>query len=273
MDRYAVIGHPITHSLSPQIHTIFAKQTQQALEYEGIELPLTSFETRLWQLIKSGYLGFNVTVPFKGDAFDFVDELSERSKRARAVNTIKILPDGRSMGDTTDGIGLLNDLQDNLGWKFDGANVLILGAGGAVRGVLDPIIAANPASITLANRTLEKAEELADDFAQITPSSFEELSGRFDIIINGTSASLSGQLPPISESLINPDVKCYDMMYSAEPTAFLKWALQLGAVDVSDGLGMLVGQAAESFYCWRGVKPEVKSVIDALRGQLTDSKG
>lgn len=272
MDRYAVIGHPITHSLSPQIHTIFAQQTQQSLEYEGIELPLTSFETRLWQLIKDGYLGFNVTVPFKGDAFDFVDELSERSKRARAVNTIKILPNGRSVGDTTDGVGLLNDLQNNLGWALEHQHILILGAGGAVRGVLDPIIGANPASITLANRTLEKAEELADDFAQITPSSFEELSGRFDLIINGTSASLSGQLPPISESFINPSVKCYDMMYSAQPTSFLKWAKQLGAEQLSDGLGMLVGQAAESFQLWRGVMPDVKPVIDSIRSQLMNPK-
>ncbi|MFQ3229098.1 shikimate dehydrogenase [Reinekea sp.] len=269
MDRYAVIGHPITHSLSPQIHTLFAAQTTQSLTYEGIELPLTSFETRLWQLIKEGYLGFNVTMPFKGDAFDFVDELTERAKRARAVNTIKILADGRTIGDTTDGVGLLNDLQQHLKWTLEDTHILMLGAGGAVRGVLEPLIEANPASLTLANRTLEKAEELADDFPEITPCSFAELSGRFDLIINGTSASLSGMLPPIPESLINPGVKCYDMMYSAEPTAFLKWATSLGAVDLSDGLGMLVGQAAESFNYWRGVSPEVQPVIDELRQRLT----
>jgi shikimate dehydrogenase len=269
MDRYAVIGHPITHSLSPQIHTLFAAQTSQSLAYEGIELPLTSFETRLWQLIKEGYLGFNVTVPFKGDAFDFVDELTERAKRARAVNTIKILADGRTIGDTTDGVGLFNDLRQHLNWALEDTNILVLGAGGAVRGVLEPLIAANPASLTLANRTLEKAEELADDFPEITPSSFAELSGRFDIIINGTSASLSGLLPPIPEALINPSVKCYDMMYSAEPTAFLKWAASLGAVDLADGLGMLVGQAAESFHYWRGVSPDVQPVIDEIRQQLT----
>lgn len=269
MDRYAVIGHPITHSLSPKIHTIFAEQTAQRLMYEGIELPLTSFETRLWQLIKDGYRGFNVTMPFKGDAFDFVDELTERAKRARAVNTIKILADGRTMGDTTDGVGLLNDLQQHLKWQLENTNILVLGAGGAVRGVLDPLIEANPASLTLANRTIEKAEELADDFPEITPCSFKDLHGRFDLIINGTSASLSGLLPPIPENLINPNVKCYDMMYSAEPTAFLMWAMSLGAVEVSDGLGMLVGQAAESFDSWRGVRPQVQPVIDAIRQQLT----
>jgi shikimate dehydrogenase len=269
MDRYAVIGHPIRHSLSPKIHTFFAAQTAQDLTYESIELPLTSFETRMWNLIKEGYLGFNVTAPFKGDAFDFVDELTERAKLARAVNTIKVLKDGRTIGDTTDGVGLLNDLVQNLKWPLEDAHILIIGAGGAVRGVLAPIIEANPASITLANRTLEKAEVLADDFPQLTPSAFEDLNGQFDIIINGTSASLSGHLPPIPEHLINADVKCYDMMYSATPTAFLKWAENLGATQLSDGLGMLVGQAAESFQYWRQVNPEVQPVITELRTHLS----
>jgi shikimate dehydrogenase len=272
MDRYAVIGHPITHSLSPQIHTLFAAQTQQDLEYEGIELPLTSFETRLWQLIKDGVRGFNVTVPFKGDAFEFVDELTERAKRARAVNTIKVLDDGRTIGDTTDGVGLLNDLQNHLKWKVEDANILVIGAGGAVRGVLEPLIEANPSAITLANRTVEKAEVLADDFPELIPCAFEDLRGQFDIIINGTSASLSGHLPPIPESLINPGTKCYDMMYGAEPTAFLRWAANLGAVELADGLGMLVGQAAVSFEYWRGVAPEVQPVIDSLRAQLSQAE-
>lgn len=268
MDRFAVIGHPITHSLSPQIHALFAEQTKQDMSYEGIDLPPTSFETRVWQLLKDGFQGFNVTVPFKGDAFDFVDEPTERAKRCRSVNTIMKLPDGRTFGDTTDGIGLLFDLQQHLQWPIEGKHVLILGAGGAVRAIIEPLVSANPASLVLANRTQAKAEELADDFPQLSPCSFKELSGRFDIIINGTSSSLSGQLPPIPEDIINPGTHCYDMMYGKDKTAFLAWAEQLGAVHTADGLGMLVAQAAESFSIWRGVRPDVVPVIAELRKHL-----
>ncbi|MEJ2043143.1 MAG: shikimate dehydrogenase [Reinekea sp.] len=270
MDRYAVIGHPITHSLSPQIHTLFAKQTQQDLQYEGIELPVTSFETRVWQLFKDGYCGFNVTVPFKMDAFDFVDEMTERAKRARAVNTLKKLDDGRIFGDTTDGVGLLKDLVENLHWEIKDKNILILGAGGAVRGVLEPLLGLDPKSIQVANRTLKKAEELGDEFPEITPCTFDELSGQIDIIINGTSASLSGQVPPIDEALVNASTHCYDMMYGKESTAFLKWARQHGAQHCADGLGMLVAQAAESYEIWRNVRPQTKPVIDALRASLSE---
>ena len=268
MDRYAVIGHPITHSLSPQIHTLFAQQTKEELVYEGIELPITSFETRVWQLFKEGYQGFNVTVPFKTDAFDFVDEMTERAKRARAVNTLKKLADGRIFGDTTDGVGLLADLRNNLNWNIEGQNILILGAGGAVRGVLEPLLEANPASLVLANRTMKKVEELADDFPELTPATFDELSGQFDLIINGTSASLSGQVPPLPEGTVNAGSKCYDMMYGKEPTAFMVWAAEQGAVHCADGLGMLVSQAAESFNIWRGVVPDTAAVIEQMRESL-----
>jgi len=268
MDRYAVLGHPITHSLSPQIHTLFAEQTKQDLQYDGIELPITSFETRVWQLFKEGYSGFNVTVPFKGDAFDFVDEMTDRAKRSRAVNTMKKLEDGRIFGDTTDGAGLIFDLVDNLGWALEDQNILILGAGGAVRGVLEPLLEANPASLVLANRTIQKAEELADEFPELTPSTFDELTGQFDIVINGTSASLSGQVPPLPAGLVNAGCKCYDMMYGKEPTSFMVWANEQGVVDTADGLGMLVSQAAESFFIWRGVRPDVRLVIDQLRQTL-----
>lgn len=270
MDRYAVIGHPITHSLSPQIHALFAQQTNQDMQYEGIELPVTSFETRIWQLFKDGYSGFNVTVPFKTDAFDFVDEMTDRAKRARAVNTLKKLDDGRIFGDTTDGVGLLNDLVANLNWSLKDKNIVILGAGGAVRGVLEPLIAEDPKSIQVANRTAKKAEELGDEFPEITPCTFDELSGSIDLLINGTSASLSGQVPPISESLIGPETHCYDMMYGKTPTAFLQWAKAQGAVHCADGLGMLVGQAADSFEIWRGLRPDTRPVIDALRASLAD---
>ncbi len=268
MDRYAVIGHPIKHSLSPQIHSIFAAQTKQDLVYEGIELPVTSFETRVWQMFKEGYSGFNVTAPFKTDAFDFVDEMSERAKRARAINTLKKMDDGRIYGDTTDGVGLLIDLRENLKWQIENQNILILGAGGAVRGVLEPLLEANPASLVLANRSMKKVEELTDDFPEITPATFDELSGQFDIIINGTSASLSGQVPPLPEGTINAGTKCYDMMYGAEPTAFMVWAAKQGAVHCADGLGMLVGQAAESFAIWRGIRPDSSSVIKEIRKSL-----
>lgn len=268
MDRYAVVGHPITHSLSPAIHRMFAEQTGEKMEYEGIELPVTSFETRIWQLFKDGYSGFNVTAPFKGDAFDFVDQMSGRAERARAVNTMKKMDDGRIFGDTTDGVGLLTDLTENLGWSLQNANILILGAGGAVRGVLEPLLAQDPNSLVVANRTLQKAEELADDYPALTPSTFDELHGQFDLVINGTSASLSGQIPPLPAGLINAGTKCYDMAYGKEPTAFLVWAKAQGAVEYSDGLGMLVGQAAESFYIWRNVRPDVKPIIEKLRETL-----
>ena len=270
MDRYAVIGHPITHSLSPQIHALFAQQTQQNMQYEGIELPVTSFETRIWQLFKDGYSGFNVTVPFKGDAFDFVDEMTDRAKRARAVNTLKKLDNGRVFGDTTDGVGLLKDLTENLNWTLADKNIVILGAGGAVRGVLEPLLAEDPKSIQVANRTLKKAEELGDDFPEITPCTFDELTGPIEILINGTSASLSGQVPPIDEALIGTETRCYDMMYGKTPTAFLQWAAAQGATHCADGLGMLVGQAADSFEIWRGVRPETRPVIDTLRASLAD---
>ncbi|TXR54797.1 shikimate dehydrogenase [Reinekea thalattae] len=270
MDRYSVVGHPIKHSLSPMIHRMFAEQTGEEIEYEGIELPVTSFETRIWQLFKEGYSGFNVTAPFKGDAFDFVDDMSDRAKQARAVNTMKKMPNGRIFGDTTDGVGLLNDLLDNLGWTLNKANILILGAGGAVRGVLEPLLAQDPESLVVANRTLQKAEELAEEYPALTPSTFDELDQPFDLIINGTSASLSGQLPPIPADVVTSQSRCYDMAYGNKPTAFLEWSKQQGVKECADGLGMLVGQAAESFYIWRGVRPDVKPVIEALRQQLLD---
>lgn len=269
MDRYAVIGHPITHSLSPQIQSLFAQQTGEQFTYEGIELPLMSFETRIWQLFKEGFSGFNITMPFKDDAFDFADTLSERALRSRAVNTLKKMDDGRIFGDTTDGAGLLFDLTEQLKWPVEGSSILILGAGGAVRGVLEPLLAAKPSNIVVANRTESKVEALLDDFPAISPAAFSDLTGQFDIVINGTSASLSGQVPPLPQGLINGGTRCYDMMYGKEPTSFMKWASQQGAKDCADGLGMLVGQAAESFEIWRGVRPKVAPVIDALRQQLS----
>ncbi|WP_108126583.1 shikimate dehydrogenase [Saccharospirillum mangrovi] len=268
MDRYAVLGHPIKHSLSPDIHAAFARQTGQKIDYQAIELPVTSFETRVWQLFKDGYKGFNITVPFKVDAHDFADELTERAKRARAVNTLTLTEDGRILGDTSDGAGLVFDLVEQLGWELAGKNLLILGAGGAVRGVLEPLLERGPAQLVLANRTLAKAEALTEDFPEVAPLAFDELSGHFDLIINGTSASLSGQLPPLPEGLLSVDTFCYDMMYGKEETVFNRWARSQGAVHCADGLGMLVGQAAVSFELWRGVRPDPTPVLKGLREQL-----
>lgn len=268
MDRYAVLGHPIKHSLSPDIHTAFARQTGQKLEYQALELPVTSFETRVWQLFKDGYKGFNITAPFKADAHDFADVLTERAKRARAVNTLTLTEDGRILGDTSDGAGLVFDLIEQLGWTLVGKNVLILGAGGAVRGVLEPLLECEPAQLVLANRTLAKAETLADDFPEVAPLAFDELSGHFDLIINGTSASLAGQLPPLPAGLLTAETYCYDMMYGKEDTVFIRWAREQGAIHCADGLGMLVGQAAVSFELWRGIRPDPVPVLQGLREQL-----
>ena len=268
MDRYAVLGHPIKHSLSPDIHTAFARQTGQAIEYHAIELPVTSFETRVWQLFKDGYKGFNVTVPFKEDAHDFADVLTERAKRAGSVNTLTHTEDGRILGDTSDGAGLVFDLVEQLGWALTGKNLLVLGAGGAVRGVLEPLLACGPAQLVLANRTLAKAEALTDDFPEVSPMAFEEISGQFDLVINGTSASLSGHLPPLPEGLLNADTRCYDMMYGKDETVFNRWARSQGVIHCADGLGMLVGQAAVSFEIWRGVRPDPMPVLQGLREQL-----
>ncbi len=183
---------------------------------------------------------------------------------------MKKLSDGRIYGDTTDGIGLLADLKDNLGWPIENSHILILGAGGAVRAIIEPLLENNPSSLVVANRTLQKVEDIADDFPEITPSTFDELSGQFDIVINGTSASLSGQIPPLPDDLINAGTRCYDMMYGKDPTSFLVWAKKQGVVSLSDGLGMLVGQAAESFNIWRGIRPQVKPVIEQLRAMLGD---
>jgi shikimate dehydrogenase len=196
-------------------------------------------------------------------------KLTERAKRARAVNTLVKQSDGRILGDTTDGEGLLYDLETLLKWTLYDRNVLILGAGGAVRGVLETLLSRNPANLVLANRTLAKAEELTDDFPEISPSSFTELSGRFDLIINGTSAGLSGNLPPLPDGLITPDTHCYDMSYSKDETAFNRWARSQGAQHCSDGLGMLVGQAAVSFQLWRGLMPETLPVLELLREELS----
>lgn len=271
MDRYGVFGNPIGHSKSPQIHRAFALQTGQTLSYEPLLAPLDDFSGFARAFFADGR-GANVTVPFKEQAYRLADSLTERARRAGAVNTLQKLDDGTLLGDNTDGVGLVRDLLDNAGILLQGQRVLLLGAGGAVRGVLEPLLAQRPASLTIANRTLRKAQQLSAEFAELgalAASAFEQLEGPFDVIINGTSASLGGELPPLRDDLIRPGATfCYDMMYGATETPFCTWAAARGA-RTRDGLGMLVEQAAAAFELWRGVRPESAPVLQALRRQLS----
>ncbi|MBB3139491.1 shikimate dehydrogenase [Halomonas organivorans] len=268
-DRYCVFGHPVSHSKSPVIHAAFAEQTGEALEYTAIEAPRDGFAGAWRAFVESGGRGANVTVPFKEDAYRLCDTLTPRAERAGAVNTLILEADGRTRGDTTDGAGLVGDLE-RCGVTLAGARLLVLGAGGAVRGVLEPLLAAGPASLHIANRTAAKASALAADFrdlGEVSGGGFDAVEGPFDVVINGTSASLGGELPPLPDDLFAPGATAYDMMYGAEPTVFLRWASERGA-ETLDGLGMLVGQAAESFMLWRGVRPDVTAVLESLRRTL-----
>lgn len=270
MDRYAVIGHPIKHSQSPFIHQQFAEQTKQQLDYQRLLAPLDGFADSLRHFAAEGGKGCNITVPFKTQALDIADELTPRAELAGAVNTLHLLADGRWLGDNTDGAGLVMDLK-RLGFKLAGANILLLGAGGAARGALAPLLAEQPTQIVIANRTPARADELALHFAElgnISSAPLESLDQPFDIIINSTSASLQGETLSLSSQVCHADTRVYDMMYGATETPFLAWAREQGVEHRYDGLGMLVGQAAESFYLWRGLRPEVKPVLDALREQL-----
>lgn len=274
-DLYAVFGNPINHSKSPVIHRQFADQTSQDMNYSKQLVDEGQFEAAAKAFFEQGGKGLNITVPFKLDAYRFANKLSPRAERAGAVNTLAILSDGQILGDNTDGIGMVHDMH-NLGWQIEGKRVLILGAGGAVRGVLQPLLAENPAEVVIVNRTFTKADELAKSFhdlGNIKALTYEKLAEEsFDIVVNGTSASLQGELPPLPNGLLAPDASCYDMMYGATPTPFLHWASEQGAARTADGLGMLVGQAAEAFYLWRSERPEVTSVITQLRRQMTNEK-
>ncbi len=271
-DRYAVVGNPVAHSLSPRIHGLFAEQTAQDLTYEAIEIDLDDFAEGVLGLRREGLLGLNVTVPFKQQAFELCQRLSPRARDAGAVNTLLFDEDDEIAGDNTDGVGLKRDLIDNLKLLIRHRKLLILGAGGAVRGVLGPLLVQRPRSLALANRTLERAQQLATDFANlghIDVFAYDQLGREdYDLIINGTAAGLAGEVPPVPEGVLGINSVCYDMMYRLDgPTAFVDWALQRGAVDAHDGLGMLVEQAAEAFFLWRGQRPETDKVIAALREQ------
>ncbi len=267
-DRYGVIGHPVAHSKSPVIHQQFATQMSQELIYETFDIAPESLTQELNTLIESGVKGLNVTVPHKNAVTDLVDELTERADLAGAVNTISIDRDGGMKGDNTDGVGLLRDLTENLAIELAGKRLLILGAGGATRGIVPTLLAAKPAKLHIANRTVEKAKDLAVQFADlgnVSACRFEELGGqRFDLIINATSAGLSGDVPPFPESIIDDTVVCYDLSYSMNDTPFCAWAREHGAAEVHQGWGMLVEQAAESFLIWRGIRPDTAPVRKLL---------
>jgi len=270
IDRYALVGNPITHSLSPRIHSLFAEQSKQPISYEAIELSLDDFPAQIRALQQQGLKGVNVTVPFKQQAWEICQQTSPRAEQARAVNTLVFKDNGEIFGDNTDGAGLIRDLTHNHNTPITQRKILILGAGGAVRGVLAPLLALGPENITIANRTLEKAEKLALDFSpvgQINTCSYNGLGAeKFDLIINATAAGLSGQIPPIGKEALDNNSICYDMMYNLDgPTAFVAWAKKHGVRSAIEGLGMLVEQAAESFYLWRGVQVSTAQVISHLR--------
>ncbi|UUM30663.1 shikimate dehydrogenase [Vibrio japonicus] len=269
-DRYAVFGNPIGHSKSPFIHTLFARQTNQALTYTAELAPVDGFVPVAKEFFATGGKGCNITVPFKEEAYQFATRLTERAKLAGAVNTLKKLDDGEIIGDNTDGEGLVQDLLQ-CQVPLSGARILLIGAGGAARGVIKPLLDQKPAEIIIANRTLSKAEQLAELFSpygEIKALPMNEINQAFDVVINSTSASLSGELPAISPVIFTPHTNAYDMMYGAGKTAFNQWATENGVAAAYDGLGMLVGQAAESFMLWRGLRPGTKQILRELRKNL-----
>jgi shikimate dehydrogenase len=276
-DRYAVIGNPIAHSKSPAIHAAFAAQTAQDLSYEALLAPLDGFAAAVAAFRASGGRGMNVTVPFKEEAFRMANRLTERARLAQAVNTLSF-EDGEIKGENTDGIGLVRDLE-HLGCELAGTRVLLLGAGGAVRGVVAPLLQAGVARLFIANRTVGRAEKLIEDFADqlmygmpntLNAGSWADATkdAPYDVVVNATSASLSDEAPPLPAGLYAPGSLAYDMVYGRGLTAYLKQAREQGAARLADGLGMLVEQAAEAFALWRGVRPDTAAVRATLRAAL-----
>ncbi len=268
-DNYAVIGNPISHSKSPLIHTEFAKQTEQDMEYTAIEVPLDDLPNSLKQLRDVLKLkGINITVPFKEQAWQQVEDKSDRAIRAGAINTIVFNQDGSMYGENTDGVGLCQDLTVNHQIDLKHKHILLLGAGGAARGVVEPLLAYQPAELFIANRTASKAVQLAQIFSElgnVEGGGFSDIQTEFDVVINATAASLQGEVPPLPDKLLAAEASCYDMMYSENDTAFVTWAKQHGAAKSVDGLGMLVEQAAEAFRLWRGIKPDTSNIIQKIR--------
>jgi shikimate dehydrogenase len=268
VDRYGVMGYPVSHSRSPVIHRLFALQTGQDLQYELLQVAPSKLETAIKQFQRTGGKGLNITVPHKSEVTRLVDHLSERAGSAGAVNTL-VFRDNDIIGDNTDGIGLMRDLLINLNLDLEEKNILILGAGGATRGIVAPLLDAGPKSIIIANRTLSKARLLAEHFGAIGPVSacrFREVrpTSSFDLVINATSAGVKGEVPPYPDSAISDRTYCYDLSYGLTPTPFSSWAARKGAAHSVMGWGMLVEQAAESFLLWRGVRPDTQQVLKQI---------
>jgi shikimate dehydrogenase len=267
-DLYAVIGNPVARSKSPRIHAEFARQLAQDLRYTTILAPRDGFAAAVAEFRAAGGRGLNVTVPFKLEAFELATERTERAEQAGAVNTLKF-EGAAALGDNTDGAGLVSDIESRLRFSIRGKRVLLMGAGGAARGAVLPLLRAGPASLVLANRTVAKAKELERRFAPFGPvpgGDYASLAGRqFDLVINATSASLMGELPPLPAGVFAPGSLAYDMVYGSEWTSFLLYAKDHGAARVADGLGMLLAQAAESFWLWRGLRPDARPVLELLR--------
>jgi len=271
VSHYGVVGNPIGHSKSPEIHQMFARQTQQAISYERLEAPIDGFEDFALALRDKGYLGLNVTIPFKIDAAKLADDLTPRARLASAVNTLKF-DDDNIIGDNTDGIGFVRDISGRLKFPVEGSAILILGAGGGVRGLIGSLLDARPKWIAVANRTFGRAQELADEFG-VEAIHFDEVPAEhFDLVINGTSSSLSQDAPPIDPETFDDCALAYDLVYSPTPTPFMELAKRGGARCVDDGLGMLIEQAAESYFVWRAVRPDTGPVYKELRRLLTSER-
>lgn len=269
MDQYCVMGNPVQHSKSPLIYRLFAEQTGQSIHYSPLLVELDGLIDALGHFQAQGGKGVNITLPFKHRAFALVDTLSDRAQRAEAVNFIRFNEDGSRYGDNTDGIGLIRDIATNYQCSLRNKNILVLGAGGAVRGILEPILNQQPELLVIANRTENKALALVEEFADLGPiraCPLLQLSQySFDLVINGTSASLQGELVDLPGNILRENAFCYDIMYGKGMTPFLTWAKVHGAAMCVDGIGMLVEQAAESFYGWRNIKPDTSPVLSVLK--------
>lgn len=274
-DQYGVMGNPVAHSKSPLIHAAFARQVGQEIEYKAFLVEPGTFTARVRDFFAHGGKGLNITVPFKQEAWELASVKSADAMLAGAVNTLMQDRRGVLQGHNTDGIGLVRDIMQNHSGVIADKSILVLGAGGATRGILLPLLQQQPARICIANRTLGKAMQLVDIFAShgvLDACSYEDLEGQcFDWVINATSASLQGELPPLPGGLLTDGAWCYDLMYGAEPTIFCRWAEQNGAKTL-DGLGMLVEQAAESFWLWRQVRPKTEPILHELRAQMLSQK-
>jgi shikimate dehydrogenase len=271
-DRYAVIGHPVDHSRSPFIHERFARQVGHHIEYSRIDAPPGDFARTVREFFAAGGKGLNVTLPHKQSAVHLAADLTPRAARAGAVNTLSLRADGSLAGDNTDGLGLTRDLVYNFGIAVAGRRVLLLGAGGAARGVLMPLMGLQPSEITIANRSSARALELAAEFGDagaVRGCGFGDLGDLpYDIVINATAASLAGESLPLPAGIVEAHSFCYDMAYANDDTAFVRWARERGCVRSAMGLGMLVEQAAESFFIWRGIRPDTAPVLAALKVEL-----